>query len=177
MTDPGGARGSRPADDEQDQRASGRGEHDHGEHDHGGHDRGEHDDDALRWGDERDASHVEGPAAARRTDDEVDDGLPGVMSSASLVGHGVFGGVALLSGVGWIVSRDRFLLSFGGTAVDHVQTALWLLGVALAIVAPALWYVATIVLVPQTRSSRRLLVFAVGAVALAPWPLVIGGGA
>jgi len=134
-------------------------------------------DDALSWGDERDASHVEGPAPVAQADPEADDELPGGMSSASLVGHGVFGGVALLSCVGWIVSRDRFLLSFGGTAVDHLQTALWLLGVALAIVAPAVWFVTTILLVPQSRSSRRLLVFAVGAVALAPWPLVIGGGA
>ena len=137
----------------------------------------EHDDDALSWGDERDASHVEGPAPVGQTGTEADDELPAGMSSASLVGHGVFGGVALLSSVGWIVSRDRFLLSFGGTVVDHVQTALWLLGVALAIVAPAVWFVTTILLVPQSRSSRRLLVFALGAVALAPWPLVIGGGA
>jgi hypothetical protein len=31
--------------------------------------------------------------------------------------------------------------------------------------------------VPAQRSGRRLLVMAVGAVLLAPWPLVIGGGA
>ena len=158
MTDPGGVRGSRPADDDPEVGAD--------EHDA--------DDAALSWGDERDSSHVEGPSRAEVVDD---DGLPGAMSSASLVGHGVFGGVALLSSVGWLVSRDRFLISFGGSAVDHVQTALWLLGVGLAIVAPALWFVSTILLVPQTRSSRRLLVFAVGAVALAPWPLVIGAGA
>ncbi|WP_209560466.1 hypothetical protein [Frigoribacterium sp. PvP032] len=137
----------------------------------------EHDDDALSWGDERDTSHVEGPTPVEHGDAEADDQLPGGMSSASLVGHGVFGGVALLSCVGWLVSRDQFLTSFGGTAVDRVQTALWLLGVALAIVAPAVWFVTTMLLVPQSRSSRRLLVFAVGAVALAPWPLVIGGGA
>ncbi|NIJ04090.1 hypothetical protein [Frigoribacterium faeni] len=159
MTDPGGARGSRPADDDPEVEAD--------EHDA--------DDAALSWGDERDASHLEGPSRAEVVDD--DDGLPGAMSSASLVGHGVFGGVALLSSVGWLVSRDQFLISFGGSAVDHVQTALWLLGVGLALVAPALWFVTTILLVPQTRSSRRLLVFAVGAVALAPWPLVIGAGA
>jgi hypothetical protein len=156
MTDPGGARGRRPD----------------------GHDPvDESDDDALSWGDERDASHVEGPAPTARVDDDDEGDLPAVMSSASLVGHGVFGGVALLSSVGWLVSRDRFLVSFGGTPVDQVQTSLWLLGVGLAIVAPALWFVTTMLLVPQSLSSRRLLVFAVGAVALAPWPLVIGGGA
>ena len=137
------------------------------------------DDEGLSWGDERDASHVEGPApvTAADSDDEIDPDAPAMLSGASLVGHGVFGGVALLSCVGWLVSRDQFLTSFGGTAVDRVQTALWLLGVALAIVAPAVWFVTTMLLVPQSRSSRRLLVFAVGAVALAPWPLVIGGGA
>lgn len=133
-------------------------------------------DDALSWGDESDASHVEGPAAATR-DDETDPDAPQVMSSASLVGHGVLGGVALLSSVGWIVSRDQFLVAFGGGLVEHVQTTLWLTGVFLALVAPLLWFVATILLVPAQRSGRRLLVMAVGAVLLAPWPLVIGGGA
>ena len=137
-------------------------------------------DDALSWGDERDASHVEGPALVRDGDGdgaEVADAGPEVMSSASLVGHGIFGGVALLSSVGWIVARDRFLLAFGGSLLDDAQTALWLTGVFLAIVAPLLWFVATILLVPQARSGRRLLVMAVGAVALAPWPLVIGAAA
>jgi len=135
-------------------------------------------DEALSWGDERDASHVEGPALVRDGDGaEVADAGPEVMSSASLVGHGIFGGVALLSSVGWIVARDRFLLAFGGSLLDDAQTALWLTGVFLAIVAPLLWFVATILLVPQARSGRRLLVMAVGAVALAPWPLVIGAAA
>ncbi|MBP1241366.1 hypothetical protein ABID92_000805 [Frigoribacterium sp. PvP120] len=133
-------------------------------------------DDALSWGDESDASHVEGPAAATH-DDEIDPDAPQVMSSASLVGHGVLGGVALLSSVGWIVSRDQFLVAFGGGLVEHVQTTLWLTGVFLALVAPLLWFVAVILLVPSQRSGRRLLVMAVGAVLLAPWPLVIGGGA
>ncbi|ROS61885.1 hypothetical protein EDF38_0984 [Frigoribacterium sp. PhB160] len=137
------------------------------------------DDEGLSWGDERDASHVEGPApvTAAGSDDEIDPDAPEMLSGASLVGHGVFGGVALLSSVGWIVSRDRFLLAFGGTLVDDVQTALWLVGLFLALVAPLLWFVATILLVPQSRSGRRLVVMAVGAVALAPWPLVIGVGA
>jgi hypothetical protein len=130
-------------------------------------------DEALSWGDESDASHVDGPAAVKAVD-EIDPDAPQVMSSASLVGHGVLGGVALLSSVGWIVSRDQFLVAFGGGAVEHVQTALWLTGVFLALVAPLVWFVATILLVPAERSGRRLLVMAVGAVLLAPWPLVIG---
>ncbi|KQM25523.1 hypothetical protein ASL10_08190 [Frigoribacterium sp. Leaf8] len=153
-------------------------------------------DDALTWGDEADSSHVEGPAPtgrprrARRSDgagdepvdepvdpdeedeDDVDDG-PAVMSSASLVVHGVLGGVFLLWAAGWIVAVGDFTNPF----TDAISSLMWNLGELFAVVAPIAWFVAVIVLVPVDRTGRRLAWMALGALLVAPWPLVTGGSA
>jgi hypothetical protein len=151
-------------------------------------------DDALTWGDEADSSHVEGPTPTgtarrgRRSDatgdelddesddpdeddeDDVDDG-PAVMSSASLVVHGVLGGVFLLWAAGWIVAVGDFTNPF----TDAISSLMWNLGELFAVVAPIAWFVAVIVLVPVDRTGRRLAWMALGALLVAPWPLVIGG--
>lgn len=156
-------------------------------------------DDALTWGDEADSSHVEGPVPSARVrrdrsrdaddsadgvddardgdeaddvDDEIDDG-PAVMSSGSLVVHGVFGGVFLLWAAGWIVAVGDFTNPF----TDAISSVMWNLGELFAVAAPLAWFVAVIVLVPTGRTRRRLAVMALGALLVAPWPLVIGGPA
>lgn len=128
------------------------------------------DADALTWGDEADTSHVEGPAVAGGPADADAPEGPAVMGSGALVAHGVLGGVALLSAVGWLVSADSFAYVFA----TPVMTVFWRLGVGLAVLAPVLWAVAAIVVVSVERVRRRLLVMAVGAVVVAPWPLVLG---
>lgn len=152
-------------------------------------------DDALTWGDEADSSHVEGPvpsARARRVrardgadevdevdetgggdDDVVVDDGPAVMSSGSLIVHGVFGGVFLLWAAGWIVAVGDFTNPF----TDAISSVMWNLGELFAVAAPLAWFVAVIVLVPTVRTRRRLAVMALGALLVAPWPLVIGGSA
>lgn len=153
-------------------------------------------DDALTWGDEADSSHVEGPAPSARvrrvrardgaggvdetdveTDDDVDetddDDGPAVMSSGSLIVHGVFGGVFLLWAAGWIVAVGDFTNPF----TDAISSVMWNLGELFAVAAPLAWFVAVIVLVPTVRTRRRLAVMALGALLVAPWPLVIGGSA
>lgn len=139
---------------------------------------GDGDDDALSWGDERDASHVDGPPRAslrvdEGEDDDDDERAAGSMSSASLVAHGVLGGVFLLSTVGWIALSGRFAYTFSTV----VATGLWRLGVILAIAAPFLWFLSSIVLVPASRGRRRIMVMVIGALVVAPWPLLIGVGA
>lgn len=126
------------------------------------------DDEALSWGDERDASHVSAREAERATGGAPDG--PQVMGSGALVAHGVLGGAFLLSAVGWLVSAWRFAYVFEAPAM----TLLWRLGVGLAVLAPVLWFTATIVLVPAVRVRRRLLVMALGVLVVAPWPFVVG---
>jgi len=126
------------------------------------------DDDALSWGDERDASHV-----AARPVDEVAAGAvaePQVMGSGALVAHGVLGGAFLLAAVGWLVSAGRFAYVFEAPAM----TVLWRLGVGLAVLAPVAWFTASVVLVPVARVRRRLAVMALGVLVVAPWPFVVG---
>ena len=136
------------------------------------------DDDALSWGDELDASHIDGPSRDASTigsegdlDDDPDAVRP--MSSASLIAHGVLGGVFLLCSVGWVALVGRF----GYTFATPVATGLWRFGVLLAVAAPALWFVSSIVLVPAAATRRRILAMIVGALVVAPWPLLIGAGA
>ena len=127
------------------------------------------DDEALTWGDERDTSHVAARDVAAPTGG-ADDG-PQVMGSGALVAHGVLGGAFLLSAVGWLVSADAFAYVFP----DAGTTLLWRLGVALAVLAPVLWFTVTIMLVPARRTRRRLLLLVVGVLLVAPWPAVLGG--
>ncbi|GAB2983228.1 hypothetical protein [Frigoribacterium salinisoli] len=126
------------------------------------------DDEALSWGDERDASHVSAREAERAPTGAPDE--PQVMGSGALVAHGVLGGASLLASVGWLVSAWRFAYVFA----DPAMTLLWRLGVGLAVLAPVLWFTASIVLVPAARVRRRLVVMAVGVLVVAPWPFVVG---
>ncbi|WP_423918222.1 hypothetical protein ACPEEZ_09995 [Frigoribacterium sp. 2-23] len=141
-------------------------EHEH-EHEH------EHADEALTWGDERDASHVEGPDVVSAPVVATSDDADGTMSSAALVGHGVFGGVALLSTAGWIAAWSGFAYTFA----TLFGTIMWRLGLLLAVAAPFIWFLTVMALVPRHRTARRLLLMTGGALLLAPWPLLIGGGA
>lgn len=125
-------------------------------------------DEALSWGDELDASHVSAREAERPVAGAPDE--PQVMGSGALVAHGVLGGAFLLAAVGWLVSAWRFAYVFETPAM----TLLWRLGVGLAVLAPVLWFTASLVLVPAVRVRRRLVVMALGVVVVAPWPFVVG---
>jgi hypothetical protein len=136
------------------------------------------DDEALSWGEELDASHVDGPSRADvrpGSDDDLDDDPDAVrpMSSAALIGHGILGGALLLCAVGWIALMGRFSYTFP----TPLATGLWRFGVVVAVAAPVLWFVATLAVVPAAASRRRLVVLLIGALVVAPWPLLVGAGA
>ncbi|MGA1812454.1 hypothetical protein VH571_08720 [Frondihabitans sp. 4ASC-45] len=137
------------------------------------------DDEALSWGTSSDKSYVEGPVGSRAAtapDDEFDDGddddeLPeGVLSSGMLVAHGVFGAFLLLYTVAWLRGVGSVQPSFDST----LAAVMWRLGTWLAVAAPAIWFAATVWLVPTTRSRTRILSFIAAVVILVPWPFVIG---
>lgn len=137
------------------------------------------DDEALSWGTSSDKSYVEGPVGSRAAtapddeydDEEDDDELPeGVLSSGMLVAHGVFGALLLLYTVAWLRGVGSVQPSFDST----LAAAMWRLGTWLAVAAPAIWFAATVWLVPTTRSRTRILSFIAAVVILVPWPFVIG---
>lgn len=145
-------------------------------------------DDALSWeGD--DAMRSKDPAlprgwnavgkGSRRVGRVEDDGTvtaaeqdePGGLSTAMLLVIGVVGGVYLLYTIGWIIGglRLRPLASF---LVDDAMFLPWF---ALAIAAPALWFLASWVLTRTRATWIRIAALIGGMVLLVPWPFVTVG--
>ncbi|PZE23021.1 MULTISPECIES: hypothetical protein [unclassified Curtobacterium] len=131
----------------------------------------DHDDaEALSWGAEQDATYVDAPAnelraprAPRaRTGDEP-------LASGSLVGLGVLGGVYLLYTVAWLVSAGALPVDPGTSAAAVFSEGLRVL----AIMAPALWFAATLWLGQGRRPRTRVLWLVAGALVLFPWPFVL----
>jgi len=161
------------------------------------------DDAALRWDDVDDPSYLDPGAAEDEpggTGPEQGDAAAGGAGSASHDGDGhgdagdaatdagadpaasdlpapglrlltaAFAVVFVLWSVGWIISVGLVPIS-GPTLVIEV---LYQFSEFLAIVASALWFAATVALTPQHRLAPRLGWFALGALVLLPWPLVLG---
>ncbi len=131
----------------------------------------EPDDEALRWGDESDPTHVDAPVLENPTDDAPFEEAG--TSSALLVTLGVFGGVFLLFTVGWIIGVQRSTVPSTGVFF----TFMYRLGQILAIAAPAGWFIGVLVLARERRAGVRLLWLLLGVVLLAPWPFILGLGA
>ncbi|QWT25088.1 hypothetical protein KPL76_07015 [Subtercola sp. PAMC28395] len=91
------------------------------------------------------------------------------LSSPALIAFGVIGGIYLLYTVGWLVVFTRTWLAPTGLAeiVQDVQGVL-------AIAAPALWFLATLLLGARRRVAVRLLWLIIGVLVLIPWPFITG---
>ncbi|MDT0156991.1 DNA polymerase III subunit gamma/tau [Microbacterium sp. ARD32] len=104
--------------------------------------------------------------------DAENDREPGGLSTASLVALGILGGVYLLYTVGWILGGVGMQLPVTFTLpVLLYQGALWL-----AVLAPALWFAAVLVLTRGAKGWVRIVWLIAGAVLLVPWPFVVSGG-
>ena len=144
-------------------------------------------EEGLSWGDD-DPTAVASPASAtgasvkrKRTggtlaDDDFaaadpdDEGIPGRLSaSLVLVFLGILGGIYLLYTAGWIVAELN-------NPVDLDQPfseTLYTIGKVLAVIAPASWFAATLVL--ERRAIQRLVWLVIGVMVLVPWPFLVGG--
>ncbi|PPF87885.1 hypothetical protein C5B96_03255 [Subtercola sp. Z020] len=91
------------------------------------------------------------------------------LSSAGLIAFGVFGGIFLLYTVGWLVTYIRNPTDPSGLAgiVQNAQNVL-------AIAAPALWFIVTLLLGARRRVPVRITWLAIGVVVLLPWPFLTG---
>ncbi|MCS4275631.1 hypothetical protein M2390_000792 [Mycetocola sp. BIGb0189] len=157
------------------------------------------DDDALSWaGDATDATLVgQTPAVAPKKKPikestvpaEVTEVAPGwrvvggpkaevavntggtQMSSVLLLVHGILAGVYLLYMIGWLLSIGTIV--FGGA--DPLATGMTSIGKIFAVLAPALWFGATLWNTRQAESLRwRVVALIVGAIVLAPIPFLLG---
>jgi hypothetical protein len=156
---------------------------------------GNDDDEALTWAGGRDPSHYETPEAkppkppkpgkapivkpkpadatvepdgAAGPDDEEE--LAPATSSVALISFGILGGIYLLYTVGWFVSWQRLpyadsdLLSLTAFRIQQV----------LAILAPPLWFVLTLLFTRDGKPAVRLIWLLIGALLLVPWSFTFG---
>ncbi|GAB2451034.1 hypothetical protein HD599_002355 [Conyzicola lurida] len=137
-------------------------------------------DEALSWGDERDASYVAGPAAAPdspSTDSDPstgsgtdDEDAPAATSSFLLVSYGILAGVYGLYTIGWLTS----VLRGSGTMSTVLGEIMFQLGEFLSIAAPPLWFASVLFLTRGRKPIVRLGWLVVGLVLLVPIPFIMG---
>ncbi len=116
---------------------------------------------------ERDAQ--EAPAEEPERDDE-----PASTGNVALIAYGVLGGVYALWTVGWVLGTNRvrdWILAQPGSVPDPMFHA----STVLSILAPALWFGATLLLTRAKPTWMRFVALALGALVLIPWPFVTVG--
>lgn len=142
-------------------------------------------EDALTWAGGRDPSHYETPtpkapktgraakapvsaSAESKVDTEPEDAA--ATSAVVLIALGILGGVYLLYTVGWFVSWQR------ETYVDPngLELAAFRIQQVLAILAPPLWFGATLYFTRARKPALRLLWLVAGALVLIPWSFTFG---
>ncbi|WP_395242821.1 DNA polymerase III subunit gamma/tau [Agromyces sp. MMS24-K17] len=148
----------------------------------------EPDDDALRWDGDDDptlapgwkvvgapavsdaapGTSADGAQAEAGADEASDRDERRQAGSVELVVLGILGGVYLLYTVGWLLTVVR--TDAPGTSI--VGDFMYVLGLWLAVLAPALWF--GLVFASTSKAAVRLVWLAVGAVVLAPLPFVLG---
>jgi len=126
-------------------------------------------DEALSWGDERDASYVDAPDNALRAPVRRERDSEAPLGSGPLVGMGVLGGLALLYTVAWLVSASALPVDVGGGPATAFSELLRVL----AVMAPALWFVATLWLGRSASVRTRFVWLVAGALVLVPWPFIL----
>jgi hypothetical protein len=138
---------------------------------------GNENDEALTWAGGRDPSHYEtpepkAPKPAKKVPAPVEDEEepPPSMSAPVLVSLGILGGIYLLYTVGWFISWQRFLYASN----DELELVGFHVQQILAIIAPALWFVVTLLLTRERKPVLRLVWLLVGALVLIPWSFVFG---
>jgi hypothetical protein len=153
---------------------------------------GNDDDEALTWAGGRDPSHYETPevkppkppkpgkvprAKPTSADAAVDtDGtgdaeeLAPAMNGAVLISLGILGGVYLLYTVGWFVSWQRLVY----VDSDLLELTAFRIQQVLAILAPPLWFVVTLLFTRDRKPAVRLIWLLIGALLLVPWSFTFG---
>ncbi|TXK16328.1 hypothetical protein [Homoserinibacter sp. GY 40078] len=147
------------------------------------------DDEALHWaGDEargqaapRLATASDADATAPDAQGEVSAAVtPAVRptrsraETAGLLATGIFAGLYLAVTVGWVISVQQL----GYPGLDLAGEIMWQFAEFLAMVAPALWFLAVHTLTPEGtrhRGIKRVGWFALGLGVLVPWPFLLLG--
>lgn len=134
----------------------------------------DNDDAALAWaGDEKPVPEA---LEGRKTETRIVETSPATkpqIPAALLITYGILAGAYLIYTIGWVVSVQRYNATVV-TSPEPLNAFMFGLGEILAILAPALWFVASLLLTRGRKPVIRLLALVVGLVAALPWPFVLG---
>ncbi|MEY2699173.1 MAG: hypothetical protein RL720_1129 [Actinomycetota bacterium] len=143
-------------------------------------------EDALSWAGDDDRLTTGSPLSAKRdaggassvkkskptkNAPEISDQPPG-LSSAALIGFGIFAGIYLLFSVAWLITALRNPTQIA----DALGNAMFQFGLWLSVAAPAIWFGAVLYVGKNKKVATRLLFLLLGAVVLIPWPYVAWAG-
>lgn len=123
---------------------------------------------------ERDAEVASATVDSGRTRADGGDAAdePEGIGTATLVLLGIFGGVYLLYTIGWVIGG----VGMQAKAMFMLPAPLYLASMWIAVLAPALWFTATLMMTRGGRDWVRISALVVGAALLVPWPFVVAGG-
>lgn len=93
------------------------------------------------------------------------------LSTPMLLLVGIVGGVYLLYTVGWIIGG----LNLQSSAMFLIPGVMYQVALWVAVLAPALWFVAVWLLTRRSASWVRVVGFLAGVLLLVPWPFVMTG--
>jgi hypothetical protein len=145
------------------------------------------DDDAFRWDGDDDPTLSVTPDAVASSGsvtapdpqpvpaaDEPVDAEPAGIGNVALVAYGVLGGVYALWTAGWVIGalrlKDR-IEGLSGSVADFMFQG----SMVLAIAAPAIWFVVSLLGTRGRPAWHRFLWLALGVLVLIPWPFVMVG--
>ena len=130
------------------------------------------DDAALAWAGDEKPAPVTGPKAETRIVEVAPDAKP-QMPAALLITYGILAGAYLIYTIGWVVSVQRYNATVV-TSPEPLNAFMFGLGEILAMLAPALWFAAALLLTRGRKPVIRLLALLIGLVVVLPWPFVLG---
>lgn len=134
------------------------------------------DDDALNWAGDDSLLGPGTPAPRLIHDRDTGSGARASGGGFALLVLGVLGGVAVIETVFWLRSAFELQIAAsldpgGGTPLEVVSFAINVVGRALAVLAPVIWF--AVILWRVRAPSRRIALLALGAVLLLPWPAIL----
>jgi hypothetical protein len=122
------------------------------------------------WAGETDPTHASGPEPRPVSTEPAGGDQPPRTNSVLLILYGVLGGIYLLYTIGWAIAVLRSTLSLPNLFGE----IMYQFGEFLAIIAPALWLGAVVLLTHGRRPIVRTLWLVAGILVLAPWPFILG---
>lgn len=133
------------------------------------------DEDALAWAGDSDPTHADAklPKPQRVEVVETTAAAKPAIPAPLLITYGILAGIYLIYTIGWVIAIQRLNQATVASS-EALSQIMFLLGEALAVASPALWFGAAFLLTRGRKPIVRLLGILLGLVLVLPWPFVLG---